>query len=64
MRKFTEAGYGVAVPEVVFWNVRDSKAVPLGGLAEWGGARQAAPRRRQRHRPQGSHAEGPVAVLD
>jgi hypothetical protein len=29
VRKFGEAGYGEAVPEVVFWNLRDSKAVPV-----------------------------------
>ncbi|KAJ1278190.1 hypothetical protein BS78_04G059800 [Paspalum vaginatum] len=29
VRKFTEAGYGTAVPEVVFWNLSDSKAVPV-----------------------------------
>jgi hypothetical protein len=29
VRKFTEAGYGAAVPEVVFWNLRDSKAMPV-----------------------------------
>ncbi|CAL5059944.1 unnamed protein product [Urochloa decumbens] len=29
VRKFGEAGYGAAVPEVVFWNLRDSKAVPV-----------------------------------
>jgi len=29
MRKFSEAGYGAAVPEVVFWNLRDSKAMPV-----------------------------------
>ncbi|CAL4971017.1 unnamed protein product [Urochloa decumbens] len=29
VRKFAEAGYGAAVPEVVFWNLRDSKAVPV-----------------------------------
>ncbi|XP_062223905.1 uncharacterized protein LOC133922549 [Phragmites australis] len=29
VRKFSEAGYGAAVPEVVFWNLRDSKAVPV-----------------------------------
>ncbi|KAL6603081.1 hypothetical protein ACP70R_043442 [Stipagrostis hirtigluma subsp. patula] len=28
-RKFTEAGYGDAVPEIVFWNLRDSKSVPV-----------------------------------
>uniref|UniRef100_A0ACD5ZFV0 Uncharacterized protein n=1 Tax=Avena sativa TaxID=4498 RepID=A0ACD5ZFV0_AVESA len=28
-RKFTEAGYGAAVPELVFWNLRDSKSVPV-----------------------------------
>jgi hypothetical protein len=27
--KFVEAGNGDAVPEVVFWNLRDSKAVPV-----------------------------------
>ncbi|CAM0946483.1 unnamed protein product [Alopecurus aequalis] len=29
IRKFSEAGYGAAVPEVVFWNLRDSKAMPV-----------------------------------
>jgi hypothetical protein len=29
VRKFSEAGYGAVVPEVVFWNLRDSKAVPV-----------------------------------
>ncbi|KAL6888415.1 hypothetical protein ACP4OV_009441 [Aristida adscensionis] len=29
VRKFTAAGYGAAVPEVVFWNLRSSKAVPV-----------------------------------
>uniref|UniRef100_J3LA67 Uncharacterized protein n=1 Tax=Oryza brachyantha TaxID=4533 RepID=J3LA67_ORYBR len=29
VRKYTAAGYGAAVPEVVFWNLRDSKAVPV-----------------------------------
>ncbi|EMS51597.1 hypothetical protein TRIUR3_19876 [Triticum urartu] len=29
VRKFSEAGYGAAVPEIVFWNLRDSKAVPV-----------------------------------
>ncbi|TVU08369.1 hypothetical protein EJB05_41772, partial [Eragrostis curvula] len=28
-RKFTEAGYGDAVPEIVFWNLRDSESVPV-----------------------------------
>ncbi|GJN38979.1 hypothetical protein PR202_gb28067 [Eleusine coracana subsp. coracana] len=28
-RKFTEAGYGDAVPEIVFWNLRDSLPVPV-----------------------------------
>uniref|UniRef100_J3MGD4 Uncharacterized protein n=1 Tax=Oryza brachyantha TaxID=4533 RepID=J3MGD4_ORYBR len=28
-RKFTEAGYGDAIPEVVFWNLRDSSSVPV-----------------------------------
>ncbi|KAF8687204.1 hypothetical protein HU200_042872 [Digitaria exilis] len=28
-RKFTEAGYGEAIPEIVFWNLRDSKSVPV-----------------------------------
>ncbi|KAK3130957.1 hypothetical protein QOZ80_6BG0500150 [Eleusine coracana subsp. coracana] len=28
-RKFTEAGYGDAVPEIVFWNLRDSLSVPV-----------------------------------
>ncbi|KAF0902798.1 hypothetical protein E2562_019126 [Oryza meyeriana var. granulata] len=28
-RKFTEAGYGGAIPEVVFWNLRDSSSVPV-----------------------------------
>ncbi|XP_024313204.1 uncharacterized protein LOC100843725 [Brachypodium distachyon] len=31
-RKFAEAGYGDAVPQVVFWNLRDSRSVPV--LAE------------------------------
>ncbi|WCJ26751.1 hypothetical protein M5689_008545 [Euphorbia peplus] len=29
VRKFTEKGYGSAIPEVVFWNVRDSRATPV-----------------------------------
>ncbi|KAF8658579.1 hypothetical protein HU200_059040 [Digitaria exilis] len=28
-RKFTEAGYGEAIPEIVFWNLRDSKSLPV-----------------------------------
>uniref|UniRef100_A0A0E0LE48 Uncharacterized protein n=1 Tax=Oryza punctata TaxID=4537 RepID=A0A0E0LE48_ORYPU len=28
-RKFNEAGYGCAIPEVVFWNLRDSCSVPV-----------------------------------
>ena len=28
-RKFTEAGYGEAIPEIVYWNLRDSKSVPV-----------------------------------
>jgi hypothetical protein len=28
-RKFTEAGYGEVVPEIVFWNPRSSKSVPV-----------------------------------
>ncbi|CAD6338848.1 unnamed protein product [Miscanthus lutarioriparius] len=31
-RKFTEAGYGAVVPEVVFWNLRDSDSVPVTAL--------------------------------
>ncbi|GAB2280744.1 hypothetical protein Dimus_015370 [Dionaea muscipula] len=27
-RKFTKKGYGSAVPEIVFWNLRDSRATP------------------------------------
>ncbi|VAI56106.1 unnamed protein product [Triticum turgidum subsp. durum] len=29
VRKFSEAGYGSAVPEIVFWNLAYSKAVPV-----------------------------------
>uniref|UniRef100_A0ACD5YPE9 Uncharacterized protein n=1 Tax=Avena sativa TaxID=4498 RepID=A0ACD5YPE9_AVESA len=29
VRKFSEAGYGAAVPEIVFWNLAYSKAVPV-----------------------------------
>ncbi|WOL05724.1 hypothetical protein Cni_G14455 [Canna indica] len=28
-RKFEDAGYGEAVPEVVFWNLRDSRSTPV-----------------------------------
>jgi hypothetical protein len=28
-RKFTKAGYGAAVPEIVFWNLRGSDSVPV-----------------------------------
>ncbi|KAK2373876.1 hypothetical protein QL285_074880 [Trifolium repens] len=28
-RKFIEKGYGSAVPQIVFWNLRDSKATPV-----------------------------------
>ncbi|GJM97826.1 hypothetical protein PR202_ga14782 [Eleusine coracana subsp. coracana] len=28
-RKYTEAGYGDAVPEIVFWNLRNSDSVPV-----------------------------------
>ncbi|VFQ87211.1 unnamed protein product [Cuscuta campestris] len=31
VRKFTEKGYGDAVPEIVFWNLRDSRATPVPG---------------------------------
>ncbi|KAI3787294.1 hypothetical protein L1987_41659 [Smallanthus sonchifolius] len=30
-RKFAEKGYGGAVPEMVFWNLRDSLATPVAG---------------------------------
>ncbi|PKA50867.1 hypothetical protein AXF42_Ash007522 [Apostasia shenzhenica] len=30
-RKFKEAGYAAAVPEIVFWNLRDSRATPVPG---------------------------------
>ncbi|WCJ26792.1 hypothetical protein M5689_008584 [Euphorbia peplus] len=29
VRKFTEKGYGNAIPQIVFWNLRDSKATPV-----------------------------------
>jgi hypothetical protein len=28
-RKFTEAGYGAAIPQIVFWNLRSSRSVPV-----------------------------------
>ena len=28
-RKFGEKGYGSAVPQIVFWNLRDSRATPV-----------------------------------
>uniref|UniRef100_A0ACD6AB65 Uncharacterized protein n=1 Tax=Avena sativa TaxID=4498 RepID=A0ACD6AB65_AVESA len=28
-RKYSEAGYGAAVPQIVFWNLRDSESVPV-----------------------------------
>ncbi|RCV22116.1 LOW QUALITY PROTEIN: hypothetical protein SETIT_4G194700v2 [Setaria italica] len=28
-RKFTKAGYGEAIPDIVFWNLRDSRSVPV-----------------------------------
>ncbi|GFQ03060.1 uncharacterized protein l728 [Phtheirospermum japonicum] len=31
VRKFTEKGYGDCVPEIVFWNLRDSRATPVPG---------------------------------
>ncbi|CAL5338084.1 uncharacterized protein LOC114275108 [Camellia sinensis] len=31
VRKFGEKGYGSAVPEIVFWNLRDSRATPVPG---------------------------------
>ncbi|GMH03908.1 hypothetical protein Nepgr_005747 [Nepenthes gracilis] len=30
-RKFTEKGYGNVVPEIVFWNLRNSRATPVPG---------------------------------
>ncbi|GLU06271.1 hypothetical protein SLE2022_233180 [Rubroshorea leprosula] len=29
VRKFTEKGYGAAIPQIVFWNLRDSRATPV-----------------------------------
>jgi hypothetical protein len=34
-RKYSEAGYGAAVPQIVFWNLRDSRSVPV--MAEQNG---------------------------
>ncbi|CAH9138884.1 unnamed protein product [Cuscuta epithymum] len=31
VRKFTEKGYRNAIPQIVFWNLRDSKATPVPG---------------------------------
>ncbi|KAL1568146.1 hypothetical protein AAHA92_03547 [Salvia divinorum] len=31
VRKFREKGYGECVPEIVFWNLRDSRATPVPG---------------------------------
>ncbi|KAK1552390.1 hypothetical protein Q3G72_015870 [Acer saccharum] len=31
VRKYTEKGYGLAVPEIVFWNLRHSRATPVPG---------------------------------
>ena len=28
-RKFKDAGYGDAVPQIVFWNLRDSRSTPV-----------------------------------
>ncbi|KQK19864.1 uncharacterized protein LOC100845451 [Brachypodium distachyon] len=28
-KKFSDAGYGYAVPQIVFWNLRDSKSTPV-----------------------------------
>ncbi|PIA64867.1 hypothetical protein AQUCO_00100380v1 [Aquilegia coerulea] len=28
-KKFTENGYGSVIPEIVFWNLRDSRAIPV-----------------------------------
>ncbi|XP_071694042.1 uncharacterized protein [Rutidosis leptorrhynchoides] len=30
-RKFTEKGYGGSVPEIVFWDLRDSRSTPVAG---------------------------------
>ncbi|CAK7336083.1 unnamed protein product [Dovyalis caffra] len=31
VRKFSEKGYGNVIPEIVFWNLRDSRATPVPG---------------------------------
>ncbi|KAL3614064.1 hypothetical protein CASFOL_042138 [Castilleja foliolosa] len=31
VKKFTKKGYGKCVPEIVFWNLRDSEATPVPG---------------------------------
>lgn len=31
VNKYTEKGYGSVVPEIVFWNLRDSRATPVAG---------------------------------
>ncbi|XVF81476.1 hypothetical protein PTKIN_Ptkin15bG0158300 [Pterospermum kingtungense] len=31
VRKYTEKGYGDAIPQIVFWNLRDSRATPVPG---------------------------------
>ncbi|XVF13511.1 hypothetical protein REPUB_Repub08aG0214200 [Reevesia pubescens] len=31
VRKFTKKGYGQAIPQIVFWNLRDSRATPVPG---------------------------------
>lgn len=31
VNKYTEKGYGSVVPEIVFWNLRDSWATPVPG---------------------------------
>ncbi|XWS54056.1 hypothetical protein CRYUN_Cryun10bG0056000 [Craigia yunnanensis] len=31
LRKFTEKGYGEAIPQIIFWNLRDSRATPVPG---------------------------------
>lgn len=32
VNKYTEKGYGSVVPEIVFWNLRDSRATPVSGM--------------------------------